>query len=109
MSDANLRDLQLVSLAPWEEIRGRVETVSESDSHLEVQLRTGSKTRRLRFPSQSVEARLVRHRLSENTGCVVSVLRTGLEENPLRITVDCGASEMASRDRSAVRRGGRHE
>ncbi len=78
------QDSQLVSLAPFEEIRGRLERLNRTEQSVTVQLSSGV----LRFPAASEEATIIERELAGSEGQVVAILRLPAPNDPLGVRID---------------------
>lgn len=71
-------------LDPYEEIRGRLESVREDDSWLHVELSSGT----LAFRADSKAAEICKTTLNDAENPLVSILKTPDLRSPIRINID---------------------
>lgn len=73
-----------LSLGPYEELRGRLESLVQNDRSLYIYLSSGT----LRFESESMAADICTDVLEGREGASVSILRTASPEAPVIVEVD---------------------
>lgn len=84
---ATRRDFTPVRLDPYEEIRGRLQSIRDDGTYVYIELSSGT----LQFVAESREANICRHELRGEEGSLVSVLRTPMEASPIRVRIENGA------------------
>lgn len=94
MAKLSVSSRELVRLAPWEELVGKLCHLEEDGDWLTVTLSTG----RLRFDVQSAEADYARERLAEENGNMVSILRIDSSTDPIRVEVREDSDRPAGTD-----------
>jgi hypothetical protein len=73
-----------IRLTPWQELRGRLESLTIEETHVIVHLSAGT----IFVPANSPEGGILQDELEGATGQVVSILRTNESERPMVVTVE---------------------